>query len=158
MNIVTAGINADRQQVMTIISVEMAPLKALTGLEFEPGSVRGRVIYLIAGEDERVKVGVSSTPRHRLSTVVRAAGVVPSLIAISPALVNATAIEASFKAEYKPKLVNGEWYRVPFAEAQRFIEGEDWIFDTESNANADRERRSSLEEKYAHFNPMNWRP
>jgi len=119
--------------IQIVNSYTHIPELATTGFEFEK-TPRGGVVYIIEGPAGRVKVGRSSQPRHRVTTVCRSSGVNPGRIAFTGAILNSSEIEAEFKRHYQPRRVNGEWFDIVFDEAVGFIRGCGGILDDAETA------------------------
>jgi len=140
-----------------IANAAAAPKRALTGYEKESWEVRGRVVYLLAGTDGRIKIGISKHPSKRIAIVARQAGVQIASILISDIIINAPALEAAFKRAFRPHLIDGEWYSVDIDTARAFVEGEDWEVDRQALATKDQERREAgfrqYQEKLREFFP-----
>lgn len=127
------------KKMITSTRIEDIIETANTGYEYD-SFARGRCVYLIESSDGRVKVGYSRTPRFRVTTVTQAAGVTTKAVHVTPAILNATEIEAAFKSFFASRVINGEWFTVAPSTALEFIHDSDWVFDDSIAAAIDRDK------------------
>ena len=87
----------------------------------------GNEVVYILDAGTYIKIGVSCNPFGRVKGFSVGSGHEIKRIATTPFLKNARIIERGFKFKYKPKRINGEWFRVSFDEACKFVKEKSWI-------------------------------
>lgn len=110
--------------------ISTLPERSTTGFEIGRQTVRGGVVYVIDGGEGRIKIGASSHPKTRITTVLSTGGVCKAKIAITATITNYFFIEAEFKREFSDRKVAGEWFLVGFDDAVDFVRSYSWEYDT----------------------------
>lgn len=136
-------------------NVAEAPSCSKTGFEYPGGArERGSRVYVVRTAEGKVKVGRSGNVKHRLGVLSRSGGFIVSAWACTPAITNASAIEAEAKREFKS--VVSEWLDASFDEVCALISGLRWAKDSAVNAAEDVENAHARRARHPHLDPSNW--